>query len=111
MADTKQRIPLAVGSTVWRQDNDRLTPILVTGATTRSWVLADGAKIPKTTETPEFSVKGWRTTYYLLTRDAAEHKALDRLRWKLADAIQRTRDYDLLRSVATAVGIDFKVDG
>jgi hypothetical protein len=99
---------LGIGSTVWRFGrNDMPTALRVTSETTRSWVLADGQKVPKSCPDPIVNVspKFGATLRYCLTREAADAMALERSRWEMAERIKRCTDVATLRTIAATLGM------
>lgn len=115
-AKKEDRIPLAVGSTVWRIDYGgpgSLTVargVKVESETRMSWVLTNGVKVPKTQAEPILDVSGFRTTTYALTRETAEKILLRQARWRMASIIQECGDPDVLRKVADALGVTVTVE-
>lgn len=98
---------LAVGSTVWAFGRaDAPTAYAITSETSRSWVTADGQKIPKSHAEPIFEANGIMITVrYCLTREAADALLLERMRWKMGQAIRENTDTNVLRLVAAALGM------
>lgn len=115
-AKKKDRIPLAVGSTVWRIDyggpgaGTQARGVKVESETRMSWVLTNGVKVPKAHVEPTLDVSGFRTTTYALTREAAEKILLRQARWHMARIIQECGDVDTLRKVADALGVAVTVE-
>jgi len=108
---------LKIGATVYRFDGDyrvykrneagrqyggpiyreHFRPIQITGETSRSWVLADGAKISKKT---------------LPGGIYPDQEAIDRACWvnehryAICRQVERVRDYETLRALADLVGYE-----
>lgn len=104
---------LAIGSTVWVFGrNDTPTLMTVESETTRSWVLSDGTKVPKSYSATVFEVfpKFGSTQRYYLTREAANAAFLHRMRWKMGDRVRECGDADILRTVAKALGMPTEVE-
>jgi hypothetical protein len=108
---TKNPHNMSVGATVWRNDRSaNMVPLKVASETTRSWILSDGVKVPKTHADPVFrfsSGSGWGRRY-CLTREAAETMALEGARWKMSAAVTACKDLRVLRLVAEALGMDVR---
>lgn len=115
-AKKEDRIPLAVGCTVYRIDYGgpgSLTEargVKVESETRMSWVLTNGVKVPKAHAEPTFNVSGFRTTTYALTREMAEKILLRQARWRMASIVQECADPAVLRKVAEALGINLSVE-
>ena len=115
-AKKEDRIPLAVGSTVWRINYGapgQLTTargVKVEGETRMSWVLTNGVKIPKTWGEPRFDVNGFRTTPYCLTREAAEQMLLRHNQSQIGSMVLSCSDDVVLRRVAEVLGVKVAVE-
>lgn len=101
---------LSIGATVWvfgRGDTPEI--VRVAGETTRSWVLSDGEKVPKSFDGPlpiyDIQLKYGAMQRYCLTRDAADALLLERARWTMTERIRTCGDVATLRKVAEALGM------
>lgn len=104
---------LAIGSRVWVFGrNDTPSLMSVRSETSRSWVLSDGTKVPKSYTSTVFEVfpSLGPTRRYYLTREAANIALLHRMRWKMGGRVRECGDADILRTVAAALGMPVEVE-
>lgn len=112
-AKKEDRIPLAVGSTVWLfGSGDTAQRLSVKEETSRSWVLSDGAKVPKSCATDVYEVHGWNCLLrYCLTRDAADRVLMERSRYWMSTKVRDVRvDTDVLKQIAKLLGLPSGVE-
>lgn len=112
-AKKEARIPLAVGARVWLfASGDTAQRLSVKEETTRSWVLSDGAKVPKSCATDIYEVRGWNCLLrYCLTRDAADRILMERSRHRVSAAIRDgATPTDVLKQIATLLGLPSGVE-
>ena len=104
---------LSVGSPIWvfgREDTPRVERIV--SATSRSWVLRDGTKIPKAHPDPVFTVQPTfgAMQRYCLTKEAADEMFVVRQNWRMAERVRYSSDAAMLRKVASALGLPVSID-
>lgn len=112
-AKKEDRIPLALGARVWLYGtNDTPAQLRVLDETPRSWVLSDGAKVPKSTTTDIYEARGWNCLLrYCLTRDAADRVLMERSRHRLSAAVRDGgTSTDVLKQIATLLGLPSGVE-
>lgn len=112
-AKKEDRIPLAVGATVWLfGSSDNANRLSVKEETSRSWVLSDDAKVPKSCATDVYEVQGWNCLLrYCLTREAADRVLLERSRQRMAYKLREMPlSTAVLKQIATLLGLPSGVE-
>lgn len=107
------RPDLKVGSPVWVFSSDDTPEIeCIASETSRSWVVSNGTKVPKSLTADVYDVNpGFGCTRrHCLTRSAADAMLLERSKWAMINRLKECSDPAALRTIAAALGLPASVE-